>query len=61
MNAHKVAIITGGGEPERIERLKSVISLQQGGQPEEVAEAIFWLAIQKLGNFLSLRAVPAVD
>lgn len=33
-----------GGEANRIERLKSTIPLQRGGAPEEVAEAIFWLA-----------------
>ncbi len=36
-----------GGEPNRVERLKSKIPLQRGGQPEEVAEAIFWLAEEK--------------
>jgi len=36
-----------GGEPERIERLKDIIPLQRGGQPEEVAEAIYWLASEK--------------
>ena len=47
-----------GGEPERIERLKSIIPMQRGGQPEEVAEAIYWLASEKAsfstGNFLDL-------
>jgi len=47
-----------GGEPERIERLKSRIPLQRGGLPEEVAEAIYWLASEKssfsTGNFLDL-------
>lgn len=47
-----------GGEPERIERLKSIIPLQRGGQPEEVAEAIYWLASEKssfsTGNYLDL-------
>ncbi len=47
-----------GGEPERIERLKHVIPMQRGGQPEEVAEAIYWLASEKssfsTGNFLDL-------
>lgn len=47
-----------GGEPERIERLKSIIPLQRGGLPEEVAEAIFWLASEKssfsTGNYLDL-------
>lgn len=47
-----------GGEPERIERLKSIIPLQRGGKPEEVAEAIYWLASEKssfsTGNYLDL-------
>lgn len=36
-----------GGEPNRVERLKSKIPLQRGGEPKEVAEAIFWLATEK--------------
>ena len=40
-------ILTGmhasGGEPGRIERVKSSIPLQRGGHPGEVAEAILWL------------------
>ena len=32
-----------GGEPGRIERLQSSVPMQRGGQPEEVARAIFWL------------------
>ncbi|RYY73322.1 MAG: SDR family oxidoreductase [Gammaproteobacteria bacterium] len=36
-----------GGEPNRVERLKSKIPLQRGGNPKEVAEAIFWLATEK--------------
>ena len=36
-----------GGEPNRIERLKSKIPLKRGGQPQEVAEAILWLATDK--------------
>jgi NAD(P)-dependent dehydrogenase (short-subunit alcohol dehydrogenase family) len=47
-----------GGEPERIERLKSIIPLKRGGQPLEVAEAIYWLASEKssfsTGNYLDL-------
>ncbi|MCU8395824.1 SDR family oxidoreductase [Vibrio vulnificus] len=47
-----------GGEPERVERLKSIIPLQRGGRPEEVAEAIYWLASEKssfsTGNYLDL-------
>ncbi|KHF24122.1 NAD(P)-dependent oxidoreductase [Solemya velum gill symbiont] len=33
-----------GGEPNRVDRLKSKIPMQRGGQPTEVAEAIYWLA-----------------
>ena len=36
-----------GGEPDRVNRLKSKIPLQRGGQPIEVAEAILWLASDK--------------
>lgn len=36
-----------GGEPQRIERLKSKIPMQRGGGVEEVAEAIYWLASDK--------------
>ncbi|TNH17872.1 SDR family oxidoreductase [Halomonas sp. BL6] len=36
-----------GGEPARVDRLKSRIPLQRGGQPSEVAEAIVWLASDK--------------
>ncbi|MBT79358.1 MAG: NAD(P)-dependent oxidoreductase [Alteromonadaceae bacterium] len=47
-----------GGEPDRVERLKSIIPLQRGGEPEEVAEAIYWLSSDKssfsTGNFLDL-------
>lgn len=47
-----------GGEPDRIERLKSMIPLKRGGLPTEVAEAIFWLSSEKssfsTGNFLDL-------
>ncbi len=47
-----------GGEPERVERLKSMIPLKRGGEPLEVAEAIYWLASEKssfsTGNYLDL-------
>lgn len=32
-----------GGEPERVERVKTSVPMQRGGQPEEVASAILWL------------------
>lgn len=36
-----------GGEHNRVDRLKSKIPLQRGGNPIEVAEAILWLASEK--------------
>lgn len=32
-----------GGEPDRVDRLKSRIPMQRGGQPEEIAQSILWL------------------
>jgi NAD(P)-dependent dehydrogenase (short-subunit alcohol dehydrogenase family) len=32
-----------GGEPQRVDRVKSLVPMQRGGQPEEVAAAIVWL------------------
>ncbi|ERK12131.1 putative oxidoreductase [Serratia fonticola AU-P3(3)] len=32
-----------GGEPGRVERVKSALPMQRGGQPEEVAQAVAWL------------------
>ncbi len=32
-----------GGEPQRVERVKSSVPMQRGGQAEEVAAAILWL------------------
>lgn len=40
-------IHASGGEPGRVDRLKSRIPLQRGGEPSEVAEAILWLASEK--------------
>ncbi|HEY0963060.1 MAG TPA: SDR family oxidoreductase [Pseudomonadales bacterium] len=49
---------TAGGEPGRVDRLKSRVPLQRGGQPGEVAEAILWLASDKssfmTGGFIDL-------
>jgi NAD(P)-dependent dehydrogenase (short-subunit alcohol dehydrogenase family) len=33
-----------GGEPGRVDRLKSTVPVQRGGSPEEIANAISWLA-----------------
>jgi len=47
-----------GGEPNRVQRLESVIPLGRGGQATEVAEAIYWLASEKssfsTNNYLDL-------
>lgn len=47
-----------GGEPNRVDRLKTKIPLQRGGHPEEIAEAILWLASEKsaymTGGFIDL-------
>jgi NAD(P)-dependent dehydrogenase (short-subunit alcohol dehydrogenase family) len=51
-------IHASGGEPGRIERIKSAIPMQRGGQPEEVARAILWLlsdeASYATGTFIDL-------
>jgi NAD(P)-dependent dehydrogenase (short-subunit alcohol dehydrogenase family) len=36
-------IHAAGGEPGRVDRMKSFVPLGRGGQPEEVATAILWL------------------
>jgi len=47
-----------GGEPDRVNRLKAKLPMKRGGKPEEVAEAIYWLASDKAsyatGNFIDL-------
>lgn len=51
-------IHAAGGEPGRIERLRGSVPLQRGGTPEEVAEAILWLASEHAsyctGSFLDI-------
>ena len=32
-----------GGEPDRVERVKNLVAMKRGGQPEEIARAILWL------------------
>ncbi|WP_455825139.1 SDR family oxidoreductase [Pseudomonas graminis] len=47
-----------GGEPGRVDRVKESIPLGRGGQPEEVARAIVWLAGEEAsfitGTFLDV-------
>src|SRR5690606_36467218 len=51
-------IHASGGEPGRVDRVKSMLPMQRGGQPEEVAQAIVWLLSDKAsyvtGSFLEL-------
>jgi NAD(P)-dependent dehydrogenase (short-subunit alcohol dehydrogenase family) len=39
----RTEIHASGGEPGRVERVKSAIPMKRGGEPEEVAQAILWL------------------
>ena len=39
-------IHASGGQPDRVERLKDAVPMGRGGTPEEVAEAILWLATE---------------
>lgn len=47
-----------GGEPNRVDRIKSGLPMQRGGQPEEVAQAIAWLlsdaASYTTGSFIEV-------
>lgn len=36
-------IHASGGEPDRVDRVKSRVPLQRGGRPEEAARTILWL------------------
>lgn len=51
-------IHASGGEPDRIDRVKSVIPMGRGGQPAEVANAILWLlsdeASYSTGSFVDV-------
>ena len=38
-----MAMHAAGGEPGRVDRVKALVPMKRGGQPEEVARAILWL------------------
>ena len=39
----RTEIHASGGEPGRVDRIKTAIPMQRGGEPEEVAAAVMWL------------------
>ena len=48
MNAVRPGVIyteihATGGEPGRVARVKAMVPMKRGGQPEEVAQAVVWL------------------
>jgi NAD(P)-dependent dehydrogenase (short-subunit alcohol dehydrogenase family) len=51
-------IHASGGEPGRVDRVKSAVPMQRGGHPEEVARAILWLlseeASYSTGTFIDV-------
>ena len=51
-------IHASGGEPGRVDRVKSAVPMQRGGQPDEVARAILWLlsdeASYSTGTFIDV-------
>lgn len=51
-------IHASGGEPGRVDRVKAMVPMKRGGQPEEVAAAILWLlsdeASYATGTFIDL-------
>jgi NAD(P)-dependent dehydrogenase (short-subunit alcohol dehydrogenase family) len=51
-------IHASGGEPGRVDRVKALVPLRRGGQPDEVAQAILWLlsdeASYSTGTFIDV-------
>ena len=51
-------IHASGGEPGRVDRVKDLVPMKRGGQPEEVARAILWLlsdeASYSSGSFIDV-------
>jgi len=54
----RTGIHASGGEPDRVERVKSGVPMKRGGEPEEVARAILWLlsdeASYSTGTFIDV-------
>ncbi|HUF44833.1 MAG TPA: SDR family oxidoreductase, partial [Aestuariivirgaceae bacterium] len=53
-------IHASGGQPDRVERLQDAVPIGRAGEPEEVAEAILWLASDQAsyvtGAFIDVSA-----
>jgi NAD(P)-dependent dehydrogenase (short-subunit alcohol dehydrogenase family) len=53
-------IHASSGQPDRVERMKEAVPMGRGGRPEEVAEAILWLASEQssyvTGTFIDVTA-----
>lgn len=51
-------IHASGGEPDRVNRIKTQLPMQRGGEPSEVANAILWLLSEEAsyvtGSFIDL-------
>lgn len=54
----KTDMHASGGEPDRVNRVKHAVPLKRGGEPEEVADAIVWLAsdqsVYVTGSFIDV-------
>lgn len=52
------AMHASGGEPDRVNRLRSAVPMQRGGEPGEVAHAVLWLlsdeAAYTTGSFIDV-------
>jgi NAD(P)-dependent dehydrogenase (short-subunit alcohol dehydrogenase family) len=56
----RTEIHASGGQPDRVERLQDAVPMGRAGEPEEVAEAILWLAGEQssyvTGAFIDVSA-----
>jgi NAD(P)-dependent dehydrogenase (short-subunit alcohol dehydrogenase family) len=54
----RTEIHASSGEPDRVKRLEDAVPMGRGGEPEEVAEAILWLASEQssyvTGTFINV-------